>query len=213
MCCESNPNVSPEVNRARCASVAGLVIGCTTIVVGLIAFVAGGWLLVLGGVLTVVGASMLVCCGPTQKAQGKCAPVGALVLYILSAVLMLCGFAVLLAAYSAAAASSGRASCGEGTARLATQAHEGQQAHAMCDAAVSVGLGILSVVVWPALVLTGLAGALNVWGAVACCKAVGALDRETANLNAAVANAIPYALPASGTAHANPVVVVAATPL
>ena len=37
MCCESNPNVSPEVNRARCASVAGLVIGCTTIVVGLIA--------------------------------------------------------------------------------------------------------------------------------------------------------------------------------
>ena len=62
-----NPEVNPAVNSAKCAAVGALIAA----ILACLGFVAGGWLAGIGGILGILASSMLLCCGPNKKAEGK----------------------------------------------------------------------------------------------------------------------------------------------
>ena len=63
----NNPELSAAVNSAKCASVGALIAG----IAACLGFVVGGWLAGIGGILGLIASSMLLCCGPQKKAEGK----------------------------------------------------------------------------------------------------------------------------------------------
>ena len=63
----NNPEVSAAVNSAKCASVGALIAG----IAACLGFVVGGSLAGVGGILGLIASSMLLCCGPQKKAEGK----------------------------------------------------------------------------------------------------------------------------------------------
>ena len=63
----SNPQLSAAVNSAKCASVGALLAG----ILACLGFLVGGWLAGIGGILGIIASSMLLCCGPSNKGEGK----------------------------------------------------------------------------------------------------------------------------------------------
>ena len=85
MCCTEDPHVNKQVNAARCASTGALVMGLIFAIFGPLTASSPAF---LGGLLMSIAASMLLCCGPKVRGQGKGIHVGALVLYSMAAVIM-----------------------------------------------------------------------------------------------------------------------------
>ena len=101
--CGSNPEVAPEVNKAKCF--AGCAIGffiipfvfsilnfsSGVVAFGVAAFGLGGWVSSIGGLLSLIAGLMLRCCGPKSKGQGGGLHLKTAVLAILSTICYLVG--------------------------------------------------------------------------------------------------------------------------
>jgi len=85
MCCSVDPHVNKQVNSARCASTGALVMGLIFAIFGPLTASTPGF---LGGLLMTIAASMLLCCGPKVRGQGKGIHVGALVLFSMAGIIM-----------------------------------------------------------------------------------------------------------------------------
>ena len=87
--CGSNPEVAPEVNKAKCFAGCALGFGIVT----LLGFGIPGGALVssIGGLLGLIAGSMLCCCGPKSPGQGGGIHIAAAVLGIISSVCYLVG--------------------------------------------------------------------------------------------------------------------------
>lgn len=87
--CGSNPEVAPEVNKAKCFAGCALGFGIVT----LLGFgvPGGGWVSSIGGLLGLIAGSMLCCCGPKSKGQGGGIHIAAAVLAIISTICYLVG--------------------------------------------------------------------------------------------------------------------------
>ena len=87
--CGSNPEVAPEVNKAKCFAGCALGFGIVT----LLGFgvPGGGWVSSIGGLLGLIAGSMLCCCGPKSPGQGGGIHIAAAVLGIISSVCYLVG--------------------------------------------------------------------------------------------------------------------------
>ena len=87
--CGSNPELAPEVNKAKC--IAGNVLGFG--IVTLLGFGIPGGALVssIGGLLGLIAGSMLCCCGPKEAGKGACTHTAAMVMCILGAICHLIG--------------------------------------------------------------------------------------------------------------------------
>ena len=110
--CGSNPEVAPEVNKAKCFAGCALGFGIVT----LLGFgvPGGGWVSSIGGLLGLIAGSMLCCCGPKSKGQGGGLHRAAAVLAILSTICYLVGAILCVVAIiriNADPANAFRASC------------------------------------------------------------------------------------------------------
>ena len=101
--CGSNPELSPEVNSAKC--IGGTALGFA--IVTLIGFAIVPWGLVsaLAGLFGVIAGSIVCCCGPKAKGEGDGKMNAAGILFIIAAVfhfiaiiLPIVGFLILSAA-------------------------------------------------------------------------------------------------------------------
>ena len=104
--CGSNPELSPEVNSAKC--IGGTALGFA--IVTLIGFAIVPWGLVsaLAGLFGVIAGSIVCCCGPKAKGEGDGKMNAAGILFIVAAVfhfiaiiLPIVGFLILTAAATA----------------------------------------------------------------------------------------------------------------
>ena len=104
--CGSNPELSPEVNSAKC--IGGTALGFA--IVTLIGFAIVPWGLVsaLAGLFGVIAGSIVCCCGPKAKGEGDGKMNAAGILFIIAAVfhfiaiiLPVVGFVILSAAATA----------------------------------------------------------------------------------------------------------------
>ena len=111
--CGSNPELAPEVNKAKC--IAGNVLGFG--IVTLLGFAVpggGGILPSIGGLLGLIAGSILCCCGPKTKGTGGGQHMAAAVLGILAAILHIVGailvIVAIIAVNTAVAGASGAVS-------------------------------------------------------------------------------------------------------
>ena len=93
----SSDLVSKEVNSAKCASIGALTCG----ILACLGFFVGGWPAGVGGILAIIASSMLLCCGPTARGQGKDMHMASWILYLIGAVACAGGIIVALVAYFA----------------------------------------------------------------------------------------------------------------
>ena len=91
----SSDTVSKEVNRAKCASIGALICG----ILACLGFAANGWLAGIGGILAIIASSMLICCGPTARGQGKCMHKASFILYSIATIACAVGIILALVAY------------------------------------------------------------------------------------------------------------------
>jgi hypothetical protein len=97
--CGSNPEVAPEVNKAKCFAGCAIGFGMATFGFGLAALILSrgasalgyAWVSSIGGLLGVIGGLMLCCCGPKSKGQGGGLHLKTAVLAILSTICYLVG--------------------------------------------------------------------------------------------------------------------------
>jgi hypothetical protein len=122
-----------------------------------IGFLAGGALAGVGGILGLVASGMLVCCGPIAKGQGKGQHTAAFVMFLLAAILSAIGLILALTAYL----------------DLATRA-DAFCAYSMDSSCQSTFMGLVALLIWPSLVLAGLAVIMDIWATV---KTFGAMKQ------------------------------------
>ena len=110
--CGSNPELSPEVNSAKC--IGGTALGFAIVTLVGFAIVPWGLVSALAGLFGVIAGSIVCCCGPKAKGEGDGKMNAAGILFIIAAVfhfiaiiLPVVGFVILTAA--ATATSSKRA--------------------------------------------------------------------------------------------------------
>jgi len=158
----NNPELGAATNSAKCASVGAMIAG----ILACLGFLVGGWLAGIGGILGIIAASMLLCCGPSKKGEGKGMHTASLVLYILAAILAIAGLALALSAYFnvLAAAKTGCA--------MHTDSQDAE------DSCVGLVMGLTGILIWPAVILAAVSAAMDIWGAVAAGKAMKAITEE-----------------------------------
>lgn len=169
MCCD-DPAVSKQVNSAKCAGIGAMVVGLITMVLGLCTLAVGGVAAFLGGLLATIGGSMLTCCGPKVKAQGNGLHTGALVLFIIAAVVS--GIATILVAVLVAEASSAVGSLGA----ACTYGDKGCKIFTNTAASTVGVIGVIGVLFYL------LSFAFDIWAAVATAKAMKQIKEEIVNL-------------------------------
>jgi hypothetical protein len=108
--CGSNPELAPEVNKAKCLSGAVLAFGIVTLLG--FGIPPGGIVSALGGLLSLIGGSIVCCCGPKTKGTGNGQLMAGAVLSILALIFhfigaVLCIAFIVIANAGVAAVSSG----------------------------------------------------------------------------------------------------------
>ena len=83
--CGSNPELSPEVNSAKCIGGTALGFAIVTIVGFLLDW--PGAISAVAGILSVIGNSIVCCCGPKAKGEGAGKFTAAMVLNIIACIL------------------------------------------------------------------------------------------------------------------------------
>ena len=184
--CGSNPELSPEVNSAKC--IGGTALGFA--IVTLIGFAIVPWGLVsaLAGLFGVIAGSIVCCCGPKAKGEGDGKMNAAGILFIIAAVfhfiaiiLPIVGFLILSAA--AAACYDQCDSTDFGGLRTMTSCPGtpddpyGIQHLADCTSAAA-GAAIIAIFAWPVMIFALVAMILEIVGAVKCMKAKAAIVAE-----------------------------------
>ena len=101
--CGSNPELSPEVNSAKC--IGGTALGFAIVTLVGFAIVPWGLVSALAGLFGVIAGSIVCCCGPKAKGEGDGKMNAAGILFIIAAVfhfiaiiLPIVGFLILSAA-------------------------------------------------------------------------------------------------------------------
>uniref|UniRef100_A0A7S0INE9 Transmembrane protein n=2 Tax=Calcidiscus leptoporus TaxID=127549 RepID=A0A7S0INE9_9EUKA len=180
MSCCANPNVSREVNRAKCAAVVSLILGIVGLVLG-VPLGPLGILTVLAGLFDTIGGSMLVCCGPTQKGQGECIHCGAMVMFILSSILNGISFIVLIIVTSTMGAVAQSACANEALEGWVNKNDMPQLRNydkEDCVKDKNKVMGALGTFAVFAILISVVCMGVKVWACVACCKARTAIQKE-----------------------------------
>jgi hypothetical protein len=107
--CGSNPELSPEVNSAKCLAGAVLAFGVITLLG--FGIPPGGIVSALGGLLSLIAGSIICCCGPKARGEGNGQLMAGAVLAILGGVFhaigaILCIVFIILANVATASATS-----------------------------------------------------------------------------------------------------------
>ena len=178
MCCAANPNVSAEVGRAKCASIAVIVMAILNVIGGITTLPIGGYVPLAGGVLSLIGSSMLLCCGPSSKGQGKGLHVGGLVLFILTAVIFCASMAVLMATYFGIQNEINKG-CGVAHA-INTNTGNDPTIHDETNKVCTGVSALVAAIIWPYTIFVAVTAAFNIWASVMCCKAMNAIGQEMA---------------------------------
>merc|ERR1712216_171759 len=116
----------------------------------------------------------VVCCGPKKPGEGKGIHMGALVLYILAAILAVAGLALALSVYIALVDSSSKA-CEIGCSGLKDRGSIYDDCYNTC---YNNSLGLWTVLIWPSIILAAFSAAMDIWGSVTACKAMNAIQAE-----------------------------------
>ena len=184
--CGSNPELSPEVNSAKC--IGGTALGFA--IVTLIGFAIVPWGLVsaFAGIFGTIAGGIVCCCGPKTKGEGAGKMNAAGILFIVSAVLHfiaiilpIIGFVILTAA--ATACYDECDSTDFGGIRTLTSCPGtaddpyGIEHLANCTSAAA-GAAIIAIFAWPVMIFALVAMILEIVGAVKCMKAKKAILAE-----------------------------------
>ena len=184
--CGSNPELSPEVNSAKC--IGGTALGFA--IVTLIGFAIVPWGLVsaFAGIFGTIAGGIVCCCGPKTKGDGAGKMNAAGILFIVSAVLHfiaiilpIIGFVILTAA--ATACYDECDSTDFGGLRTLTSCPGtaddpyGIEHLANCTSAAA-GAAIIAIFAWPVMIFALVAMILEIVGAVKCMKAKKAILAE-----------------------------------
>ena len=107
--CGSNPELSPEVNSAKCLAGAVLAFGIITLLG--FGIPPGGIVSALGGLLSLIAGSIICCCGPKARGEGNGQLMAGAVLAIIGGVFhaigaILCIVFIILANVATASATS-----------------------------------------------------------------------------------------------------------
>ena len=184
--CGSNPELSPEVNSAKC--IGGTALGFA--IVTLIGFAIVPWGLVsaLAGLFGVIAGSIVCCCGPKAKGEGDGKMNAAGILFIIAAVfhfiaiiLPVVGFVILTAAATACYDQCEYTDFGGIRAFTSCPATAddpyGIQHLADCTSAAA-GAALIAIFAWPVMIFALVAMILEIVGAVKCMKAKKAILAE-----------------------------------
>ena len=184
--CGSNPELSPEVNSAKC--IGGTALGFA--IVTLIGFAIVPWGLVsaFAGIFGTIAGGIVCCCGPKTKGEGAGKMNAAGILFIVSAVLHfiaiilpIIGFVILTAA--ATACYDECDSTDFGGIRTLTSCPGtaddpyGIEHLANCTSAAA-GAALIAIFAWPVMIFALVAMILEIVGAVKCMKAKKAILAE-----------------------------------
>ena len=184
--CGSNPELSPEVNSAKC--IGGTALGFA--IVTLIGFAIVPWGLVsaFAGIFGTIAGGIVCCCGPKTKGEGAGKMNAAGILFIVSAVLHfiaiilpIIGFVILTAA--ATACYDECDSTDFGGLRTLTSCPGtaddpyGIEHLANCTSAAA-GAALIAIFAWPVMIFALVAMILEIVGAVKCMKAKKAILAE-----------------------------------
>ena len=184
--CGSNPELSPEVNSAKC--IGGTALGFA--IVTLIGFAIVPWGLVsaFAGIFGTIAGGIVCCCGPKTKGDGAGKMNAAGILFIVSAVLHfiaiilpIIGFVILTAA--ATACYDECDSTDFGGIRTLTSCPGtaddpyGIEHLANCTSAAA-GAALIAIFAWPVMIFALVAMILEIVGAVKCMKAKKAILAE-----------------------------------
>ena len=184
--CGSNPELSPEVNSAKC--IGGTALGFA--IVTLIGFAIVPWGLVsaFAGIFGTIAGGIVCCCGPKTKGEGAGKMNAAGILFIVSAVLHfiaiilpIVGFIILTAA--ATACYDECDSTDFGGIRTLTSCPGtaddpyGIEHLANCTSAAA-GAALIAIFAWPVMIFALVAMILEIVGAVKCMKAKKAILAE-----------------------------------
>ena len=188
--CGSNPELSPEVNSAKC--IGGTALGFA--IVTLIGFAIVPWGLVsaLAGFFGVIAGSIVCCCGPKAKGEGDGKMNAAGILFIVAAVAIHC-IAIILPivgflrrrtpprrppATTSAIPPTLAASARSPRAR----APPGRPVRHRAPRQLHVGGGgrhrVIAIFAWPVMIFALMAMILEIVGAVKCMKAKKAILAE-----------------------------------
>ena len=184
--CGSNPELSPEVNSAKC--IGGTALGFA--IVTLIGFAIVPWGLVsaFAGIFGTIAGGIVCCCGPKTKGEGAGKMNAAGILFIVSAVLHfiaiilpIIGFVILTTA--ATACYDECDSTDFGGIRTLTSCPGtaddpyGIEHLANCTSAAA-GAALIAIFAWPVMIFALVAMILEIVGAVKCMKAKKAILAE-----------------------------------
>ena len=204
--CGSNPELSPEVNSAKC--IGGTALGFAIVTLVGLAIVPWGTVSAFAGIFGTIAGGIVCCCGPKTKGEGAGKMNAAGILFILSAVfhliaiiLPIVGFVILTAAAQAckdecenndfggittytcpdepAGCNSFTFSCTEGAADPsdACCTKTGVEKSAEC-VTTAAGAVLIAIFAWPTIILALIAMILEIVAAVKCMGAKKAILAE-----------------------------------
>jgi len=197
MCCQ-NPNYTAKANQAKCWAIVSLVFAIIT----LLSFAVGGYASGIGSILTIVGTSLVICCGPAKAGAGAgCKFKAASILVLIGAIVHIVGLVLMLMVVVGSGNNTNQlclegyceqskyrvVSCGSYMCASETMCKTDSSSSAVqaCGLGASIVAAWFSIILWPAIVLSGLTAIFELLCAIFSFQAAGTMEKGTATIQPA----------------------------